>query len=905
MALFGALRKKFGKRRRVPAAIAVVLTLLVLLPFVARPAHADLSSVVGQNGTFAQLPPTASAKTVAGDVSYPNLKVTVNQTQDLVNQAISVSYSGVPANTYLAVFQCWGDDPAKGPLPSNCEYGAPKLGNTQGYIERLVSSTTPGAVADPSADGRGLYWMPFTDTAGTTVGEQHSADPCFVRGNNGAPCTGQWWHNTDYDYTTTNEIDKSISSPAVFTVDTALEAPGLGCGGQEPTSSGGTTVRNCWLEVVPNPTFDQFNYPGGALSALDGSVWKDRISIPLGFQPVDNGCNINASARQVVGSELLSPAMASWQPALCAGGNGTTYSYAGSSDDSARLQLESAGASGGMSVMTQPLNPTTQAPADPVVYAPMALSGAVIGLNIQRAPSGNVPQSSAAYRAETKISGSTMLTINLTPRLLAKLLTDSYQDAIPKSVWTAGQTTAYKWVSSNPASIFNDPEFLQYNPEFQLLTAALGFADTSPFASLVVEVGSSDAAAAVWKWIAVDPEAMAWLGGAPDATSCPAGDPAPSTCVTGMQVNPAYSTSAASNPSGQAFDPTSQNTYPRLANWTWTGANSDPLCFLINPDGTHTTTFPALHELDWEPYSLNMQTAALAARTTNVGTKTTPSCQGYASSPYRADGPETPGEIGGNFVLSITDAASAAQYGLQTASLSHAGDDTAGRSFVAPDTAGLTAGALDMKTDPASGVQVPNVAATASGAYPLTMLAYGAVAPGPLDQSTRNDYANLITYAAGTGQTPGTAFGNLPAGYSPLPPPFRQQAVAAAALIRAGGPGVSSPSPVAPTTTAVPTSTAPSMPSSSSVLSGGTTVTSSPLVTPLAQPVVTSAPTATATPLSRSAFVQQSPKGSKTPDLSVGVARLVLPIVIVLAAIALVAGPISSRAQQLRRRKVS
>ena len=57
--------------------------------------------------------------------------------------------------------------------------------------------------------------------------------------------------------------------------------------------------------------------------------------------------------------------------------------------------------------------------------------------------------------------------------------------------------------------------------------------------------------------------------------------------------------------------------------------------------------------------------------------------------------------------MSITDSASAARYGLQTASLSRAGDDTANPAFVRPDAAGILAGEQAMTPSPCSGVSSP------------------------------------------------------------------------------------------------------------------------------------------------------------------------------------------------------
>ena len=141
-----------------------------------------------------------------------------------------------------------------------------------------------------------------------------------------------------------------------------------------------------------------------------------------------------------------------------------------------------------------------------------------------------------------------------------------------------------------------------------------------------------------------------------------------------MNVNPYYSTNPAVNPAGVPFGSPTPETFPK----------SDPYC-----EDTGSTVYgpppaPArpLCVLDWSPYQLNMNATAVRTRprpTTGPRRPSTrPSTPNLA---WTANGPQITGNY---FVMSITDSASAAQYGLQAASLSPAGDDTASRTFVAP-----------------------------------------------------------------------------------------------------------------------------------------------------------------------------------------------------------------------------
>ena len=69
----------------------------------------------------------------------------------------------------------------------------------------------------------------------------------------------------------------------------------------------------------------------------------------------------------------------------------------------------------------------------------------------------------------------------------------------------------------------------------------------------------------------------------------------------------------------------------------------------------------------------------------------------------------------------VTDSASAARYGLQTASLSAAGDDT-NPTFVPPTSASILAGEQAMKPSGVTGVLQTDPSTTNANAYPLSML---------------------------------------------------------------------------------------------------------------------------------------------------------------------------------------
>ena len=758
------------------AGAAVGLIVFVTVPGFQPGAGAAGNPLAGSQGIVTSLPSTASAVTVSGHGDYAGLKVTVNQTQDLVDQAVSVSWSGGTQTTsanafqsnYLQIFECWGDpqstapattaDP--GPLPTQCQFGAETTsssaypGKEPGFEYSRVLTQKSWSNYDQSLGwpdpSTGFVVAPFQAVDGTVVNQQanynYNLDPFHPK---------PFWLNQYFRYGTSNEVDFARTyadgtGQQLFQVQTGLEAPGLGCGQSLQPVSGGTKVPQCWIVVVPRGTPAQENPAGVAdenvlTSPLTPSAWANRIAIPIGFNPVGSSCAINATANGIIGNEMAVSAASSWQSALCDQPGSPTFSYIQNTDDQARQNLTSPTyGSAGMSVYSDPVDPSEVSSSNPIVYAPLTLSGVSVAFNIQRVP-GQVGGQSQPD--EVPLSGTQVGKIYLTPRLMAKLLTQSYQAQLQDV--TATKPADYAWVQHNPVDLFTDPDFLQWNPEFSLLSTV----DATDAGTALVEEANSDAASAVWRWILADPEARAWLNGTPDR---------------GMQVNPYYSINPTINPAGVAFASPVPNNYPK----------SDPYCYATGQNVTGPPSAPArpLCILDWSPYSLTMQAAAQSTGAANNGAKTTFNPGLTANTAWTANGPQVPGK---HFIISITDTASAARYGLQSAGLSRSGDDGASRSFVAPDAAGLIAGEQAFKQSAVSGVLVPNPSTTAAGAYPLTTLTYAATTPETLTPTQRQLYATFLLYAVGDGQTEGVTTGQLPPGYVPLPGALRLEALAA------------------------------------------------------------------------------------------------------------------------------
>ncbi|MDO8362477.1 MAG: hypothetical protein Q7V88_06235 [Actinomycetota bacterium] len=814
------------------SAVAAVATLTALATLAVPDAGA--ATLAGSQGTDTALPATDSVLTVNGRGQYAGLAITVNQTAKLTNQAVSVTWTGGEptiagpgrfGSHYLQLMQCWGDDDGSvpgnpGPPPEHCVQGA--VAGTYGglpgglypsgfSLSRVISrsdwpnfDSTVGHLDTRTTN----VWLPFRAVSGTVVDIQ--TDPSF----NPSVVGGNFWLNPYFNLVTTNEIAGGVTGPdgtgaELMQLLTGVQSSGLGCGQKvQPVEGAEPKIPKCWIVIVPrgSPSEENVGTPfaeapeqyGVATSPLSPTAWANRIAIPIEFNPVDSPCSLADQERRIAGSETALTAVASWQPALCSGGTLPPYSYAPISDASARQQLVS-GTQGapGMIVVSRPLSTANADPHKPVVYAPISLSGLVIGFNIERNPRTDAPAD------EQQLAGVRVAQLNLTPRLVAKLLTQSYREQV-----TIQQSPNYPWMAANPSHMGLDPDFLRFNPEF----TQLQIADGRSFSGLQLPAGNSDAALQVWEWLLADPEARAWLNGEPDEY--------------GMKVNSWYSTSASVNPTGIAFGDPLPSSFPK----------ADPYCYQAPARGAGNAIVPPLLcGTDWMPYSRSFADAALVTRTAAVGARIVDNPFAQAASEVWSR--ELPQFLGRRAILSLTDSPSAATFGLQVARLSRAGDNGAERTFIAADGAGLAAGVASMAPRTEQTFLEPAPTAGAPTAYPLTTLTYAAISPLTLDTQARSEYAAFIEYATGAGQVAGLELGLLPRGYAPLPAVLQTQAATAADRVRTL---VDTPDPPA-TTTTVPrtvtttprrtTTTVATLPATSTTTVTATTVTAATTTT--------------------------------------------------------------------------
>jgi hypothetical protein len=362
------------------------------------------------------------------------------------------------------------------------------------------------------------------------------------------------------------------------------------------------------------------------------------------------------------------------------------------------------------------------------VSAPVALTGFAIGYAIDDA-NGHVYQK-----------------LKLTPRLLAKLLTESYpavqavQDGWQNTP-NADEPTDYKPLVNNPINIAADPEFQALNPG---ISHDVG--QTFGASALVMLSSDSDLVSALTSYINADPDARAWLDGQPDPW--------------GMVVNPNYrgiKLPVDGWPLLDTFEP--KSIYEN-------GTNP---CLTLNPVPYLPLVASPMNSIAL--ISLNLQYAIQQSQVVCTNADT-------LNPKLVATGPET---IGSRFLIGITSLADANRYRIDSAALQTRNTNGAsvkstgasGRTFVGPTDSGLRAAARLLAPNADDGTwELPYeklVGTTGSeSAYPGAMMVSAAVATKGLLSTEAHDLAKYVSYAAGAGQTPGGSSGQLPAGYLPL-----------------------------------------------------------------------------------------------------------------------------------------
>ena len=812
-------------------------------------AIAILPGALGPTAAATAAAPASSAVTVSGGGPFSSLKVSVSQTRHLIDQIVEVDWHGAAPTlpdggsqaNYLQIMQCWGDSPS-GPDRTQCEFGA--LSGTVDALPSLQPTRevyAGSAIIDPAEK-----LLPTKDNPNADV-PFAPVHPNTGAGADNSP--GQF-----YGIQTTNEVpfgktQADGTGKVFFETQTTREAPGLGCG-EQLKKAGRTVGRSCWLVIVPRGETEVNGHPyteqgyGLVTSPLSATNWAQRIVVPLQFEPVGLLCPLGADEERTLGQEMAQEAVGRWQPTLCTR-TGTAYGFTPVSDDTARAKLLTTDP--GLEFVGAPEPPGLVPKGTKIAYAPVAISGAVIAFNVDVATYRGSP---AALKAR---NGTRVPAINLTPRIVAKLITQSYRLASP---------ALNPKVAKNQPNLVSDPDFVKVNP------GLAGLAEAS-LADVLMPFTSSDAIKELWTWINADKDAKAFLHGAADPW--------------GMKVNPVYKGVA---------DHGAPNDFPK----------NDQYC---QPPTIAGQT--RLCTLDSRPYANDMHDAARSAARGDTLSRAfwdpTAIPPAYKKVPTQLSGKRA--------VMAFTDAATAARYSLPVAHLLNA----AGK-FVAPTAPGLAAGLAAMKPSAVKGVLSPNPTSHSAGAYPLTSITYAATVPAALTPASRKSLKTFVRYAVTAGQVPGLDAGQLPYGYLPLTAALSKQAQQMAASLTAPI-VTATPTPTPTTASPKPTTTPTTALAGGNDFSGndGTTSTGndggslgngsqpdSTSPTQLPTPTVNAGPTKTAV------VVRTAPKhtATATPEtvklvavatqpVAPGTGRYILLIIFVIGALCAFSGPLLIR----------
>lgn len=726
---------------------------------------------------------------------FKDVTVTVSQTQSLTDQSVRVDVAGMPgatarsglygadaATNFVQAMQCWGPDPLAADFAETCAWGFMNTTRSSSFGVMAGGPNTNGMRATLTED------FPFRAVWGESVGATYVTDPVTKRSQ--IPlislASGE----------TTNEVPVARMGAGGqgwfnFETQSSDAAPHLGCG----LAGVGGAGERCWLVLVPRGEHGGAGTPEAQMGSpiwQGNYAWQNRVVVPLDFQPTGATCPVGAAERPVAGSELLTGAMSSWQPALCRAEGGATYSFNSISDAVARDQLLT-----GQSrfVLTgRPLTESTvsedlaEGLADAeLIYAPLAVNSAAVGFNMRE------------YRAGV------LEELNLTPRLLAKLLTQSYQRSLPIII---GNAEFPDWAQSPTSvhSLVDDPEFAEANPGLLdkfLSTTGLAIS-TGP--GLLTVPTSSDANAQLWAWIQSDAKARAFLSGEPD-NALP-GDEGNS----GMTVNPNFLPAGHQSATLETLveEPNAQGktTLARKPDMprTPTGlafADGTPYSLADTPLDTLpraeswqvplqlTTQARRFDSTQYNPPRGTLREVATDLQRENRKMKTRWDATVFNAAGEVGDWATTdasyPKE---SLLMGVTDNAAAERFAVSRARLQLPNQPG---EFVSADVAGMTAALATATPTEIDGVTTVDPTHTKAGQYPLTQIVWAAMR---LDGSTaeeRNDYAAFIEQVTTSGQQPGTNPGQLPVGYAPLTAELREQAAAAAAAIRAWEPGALAP----------------------------------------------------------------------------------------------------------------
>ncbi|ACU76488.1 hypothetical protein Caci_7664 [Catenulispora acidiphila DSM 44928] len=698
------LRRRPGLRAYCAAVLAwtvTFMTALVLLPPSAHTtavAHADSTSVTVQGPQ--RYDPGTGALGAHGTV-------TVSQTRNLVDQMVHVSWTGFTPSTDgayvvvgqsgswnvvhypVVVYECRGADPKITDCYGSYHYGqSADDTNGEGFVQPAVGpglqapdypTNEQGAVTAGDATG-GLDLEVYTASQAPSLGCD-AAHQCsiVVEPNYGGDALGF------------NTADGSANC-----ADHSADA---GLGGE-----------------ATNVTFGSVDYTGTGSQSGEQCAWNYRTVVPIDFAPVPGSCAASATDVVAEGMPMLDRALTQWVVGSCLAGN-TPVTVNASTDltePEARGDFLAGAPGADVAFTSLPADPAAKS-ARPYTYVPVGNTGIAI-----------------AFFVDDPVTGLPIRTMNLDARLVAKLLTQSYDlEYVP------GLLSDTASVAGNPSCIFADPEFLALNPTGGAFTWP-SCQDVTALNTLpIVAGGKTDLVRELTTWIMSDPDARSFLAGSPDPWK--------------MHVDTFYRSSKYPYPIDSLI--TQDSSGPPLD-----PATGKP----VDPAGGHRD-YGHLKGFEWNPIQSGLDEVLrhlITATPTCITPDYDPAVGGHGKCAAE--------HIGSRGVLAIMDTGRAAAFDLPAASLKNAAG-----AYVAPTAPAMAAAASDFVTDPATGTQSlqwgnagPAYAGDAA-AYPLTVPAYAMAPTSGVSAAKAASVANFLAAVTDnrSGQLSGQAPGELAPGY--------------------------------------------------------------------------------------------------------------------------------------------
>lgn len=613
--------------------------------------------------------------------------VTVEKTEELVNEVVQVSWEGFR--------------PSENPISDVFS-----IYHTR-FPVRVYECRTADPVGPEDCYGSDIYDYPGRE------------DPDLPNWDLGRPDGPSNWLQTATAEDGTGSVDIEVM--------TKVESVTLGC----------NLTTQCSIVVVPNygdPSRQDLEFPEYPACAMifatydstctgapyQGNVidapwaWENRVVIPLSFADTGEACEFADAGAGVLGAPKAERALTSWQRSTCVAATPVTFDYTSQGEGLSRNAFLNDLTD--VALTSRPVDPAAVTDTTrPFTYAPVATSAITV-----------------AFRVDDLVTHLPITEMKLNPRLIAKLITESYGYF---GVAPEGADYGNPATRGNPVTIFADPEFQELNPGPDWPSTYY-----SNCAAPIIMADLSDMTYELTRYIDSDPQARAFLDGEEDEW--------------GMQVNTNF---VGIEYPAEAFE-------------------------LRDPDEWMGRVFVPIQGLN--QVARKLVTNSFAGTSYVLGP---PPEQKPEKCGPNLNGVEPPGT---RAFVAIIDTANAAAYRFPTAALLNAAGE-----YVTPTLESMAAAVDEMLVNEDGITRTPDFTSTEPTAYPLTTLDVAVVPTGGLDPATAEAIGGILDQAAGPGQELGQLIGGLPPGYLPLSDDLVAQTNAAAAAVRAQADTPTTPTP--------------------------------------------------------------------------------------------------------------